>query len=167
MSTQTAGSNGKPSAVYRVFGDEDALLYIGVSDNFGQRWKQHAKVQPWWSDHHRMTVDWYDSREEAEDVETAAIKAEDPKYNITHSPRAAGRTRPRYQPDDRDFALEEARKKHDAAYDALLSLVRESLAAGRGPARIARHAGWTREYIAHIRDGKAGNGSRSKHVSAA
>ena len=32
--------------------------------------------------------------------------------------------------------------------------IREALAAGRGPSRIARHAGWTKEYIAKIGDGK-------------
>jgi predicted GIY-YIG superfamily endonuclease len=44
-------SDEKPSertALYHVFGDADLLLYIGISKDFGTRWKQHAKVQPWW-----------------------------------------------------------------------------------------------------------------------
>jgi hypothetical protein len=36
-----------------------------------------------------MTVGWFDSRPDAEEAETAAIKAEGPKYNKTHLvPRA-------------------------------------------------------------------------------
>lgn len=36
------------TALYRIFGDADLLLYIGISKDFGTRWKQHAKAQPWW-----------------------------------------------------------------------------------------------------------------------
>src|SRR5437764_11236233 len=70
-------------ALYRVFGEADLLLYIGISNNFGRRWKEHAKKQPWWGEMRRLAVDcWYPSRVEAEEAETAAIQAESPKYNI-------------------------------------------------------------------------------------
>lgn len=79
------------TALYHVFGDADRLLYIGISYDFGGRWKQHARKQPWWDEHRRMTVYWYDSRPEAARAEIAAIKAERPKYNkkhaVTDSPR--------------------------------------------------------------------------------
>jgi hypothetical protein len=74
-----------PTALYRIYGDADLLLYIGISDDFGRRWRQHAKKQPWWPERRWMTVDWYDSRAEAEDAETAAIKAEGPVHNIVHA----------------------------------------------------------------------------------
>lgn len=75
----------EPTALYRVFGDDGLLLYIGISNNFGNRWKRHAKVQPWWDEKRRLTVDeWFDSRREAEATETTATKAEKPKYNKTH-----------------------------------------------------------------------------------
>jgi predicted GIY-YIG superfamily endonuclease len=62
------------TALYRIWGTADLLLYIGVSKDFGTRWKQHAKTQPWWPEMQRLTVDcWYDSRPEAEAEETAAI----------------------------------------------------------------------------------------------
>ena len=73
------------TALYRIFGDADLLLYIGISKNFGTRWKQHAKTQPWWDEHRRMTVEWRESRPEAEEAETAAIEAEHPQYNIIHN----------------------------------------------------------------------------------
>lgn len=76
------------TAVYHIFGDAGLLLYIGISKNFGHRWQQHAQVQPWWDEHRRMTVDWYDSRAEAKAVETIAIKTEGPKYNVIHAGRS-------------------------------------------------------------------------------
>jgi hypothetical protein len=35
-----------------------------------------------------------------------------------------------------------------------MATTREALSIGRGPSRVARHAGWTKEYIAKIGDGK-------------
>jgi predicted GIY-YIG superfamily endonuclease len=73
----------EPTALYRVWGKADLLLYIGISKDFGARWKQHAKQQPWWDEMKRLTADeWFDSRDKAETAETAAIRAENPKYNI-------------------------------------------------------------------------------------
>lgn len=60
----------------------------------------------------------------------------------------------RDEPDEFDRKLEQARQRLDTAHADLMKLIREALSAGRGPSRIARHAGWTKEYIAKIRDGK-------------
>jgi len=87
-------TDGPPerTALYRVWGDADLLLYIGVSNDFGRRWREHAERQPWWGEMRRLTVDeWFDSRPEAEEAEEAAIKAECPKYNIVHNGIARGR----------------------------------------------------------------------------
>jgi predicted GIY-YIG superfamily endonuclease len=73
--------SGEPTALYRVFGEADLLLYIGISKDFGARWKQHARVQPWWDERRRLTVELLDSRSAAEAAEVAAIRAEGPKYN--------------------------------------------------------------------------------------
>ena len=81
-------SNPERTALYRIYSTEDLLLYVGISKNFGIRWNQHAKKQPWWNEHRRMTVDWYDSRPEARTAETAAIQADGPKYNIAGRIRA-------------------------------------------------------------------------------
>jgi hypothetical protein len=58
------------------------------------------------------------------------------------------------EPDDLDLKIERARKRLDTAHADLMSAIRDALGTGRGPSRIARHAGWTKEYIAKIRDGK-------------
>ena len=74
------------TALYRVYGETDLLLYIGISNNFGRRWREHAKKQPWWGEKRRLTVDeWFPFRSDAEAAEAAAIRAERPKYNKTHN----------------------------------------------------------------------------------
>jgi ribosome-binding protein aMBF1 (putative translation factor) len=74
-----------PTALYRPFGDDDALLYIGISETFGRRWTQHAQVQPWWPEVRRQAIDWLSDRDSAEDAEREAIKVERPRYNILHN----------------------------------------------------------------------------------
>ncbi len=59
------------------------------------------------------------------------------------------------EPDELDQRIHRARKRYDAARDHLMAVIGEALAAGRGPSRIARHAGWTREYITKLRDRRA------------
>lgn len=82
------------TALYRIYDSDGLLLYIGISKDFGSRWKQEAKEFPWWAEMQRMTVDWISSRAQAEMAEEAAIRAEKPKYNKRHvspGPRAAER----------------------------------------------------------------------------
>jgi predicted GIY-YIG superfamily endonuclease len=69
------------TAVYHIRGEEGELLYIGMTRSLRTRWNGHAGNQPWWDELRSMTVDWYPSREEADDAERAAIEAEEPKYN--------------------------------------------------------------------------------------
>jgi hypothetical protein len=73
------------TALYRLFGDDDALLYIGIARYFGRRWHQHALAQPWWPEVKRQTVDWHPSREEALRAEAAAIRTEFPRHNVVHN----------------------------------------------------------------------------------
>lgn len=72
------------TALYRVRGEAEVLLYIGITNHPPLRWNQHQAVQPWWDELRSLTVEWYDSRPEAEDAEKAAILAEQPKYNVTY-----------------------------------------------------------------------------------
>lgn len=73
-------SSGR-TALYRVIGAADLLLYVGISKDLGRRWKDEAKSFPWWNEKRRMTIEWYDSRPEAEAAEAKAIHTERPKYN--------------------------------------------------------------------------------------
>ena len=74
------------TALYHIFGDADLLLYIGISKDFGKRWKDEARDFPWWGEKRSMTVRWYASRPAAEAAEMAAIAAENPKHNKRRPP---------------------------------------------------------------------------------
>ena len=76
------------TGLYHVYDGAEGLLYIGVSNDFGRRWQQHARKQPWWDERRRMTVDFYDDREEALDAEALAIFHEQPKHNVMHRKQA-------------------------------------------------------------------------------
>lgn len=69
------------TALYRLFGRDGMLLYVGISKDFGTRWQQHAMGQPWWPEVHRQMIDWCPTWEDAEDAERLAIRTERPKYN--------------------------------------------------------------------------------------
>lgn len=73
------------NALYRFFGADDALLYIGITINPGSRWRSHSKDKPWWHEVAKVTVEQFDSREAVEVAERAAIQAERPKYNVVHN----------------------------------------------------------------------------------
>lgn len=81
-----SGSSGheaasERTAVYRIYGADSELLYVGITKDFGARWAQHAAKQPWWPEVARQTVDWHESREAALAEEARAIKAEGPRHN--------------------------------------------------------------------------------------
>lgn len=75
----------EPTALYRLFGDGDVLLYIGISKTFGRRWHQHSRSQPWWPQVRRQSIDWYPGRDEALAAEADAIRAEYPRHNVAHA----------------------------------------------------------------------------------
>jgi len=75
-----------PTALYRAFADDGALLYIGVSADPEVRYTQHAGDKPWWPEVAAKTTEWFETRALALAAETAAIKTELPRYNRQHSP---------------------------------------------------------------------------------
>lgn len=87
MTDASSDALQEQTALYRLFGSADELLYIGISSRFGQRWREHARAQPWWPEVERQTVDWFASRELAAAAEAQAIKSEGPRYNVVHAPR--------------------------------------------------------------------------------
>jgi predicted GIY-YIG superfamily endonuclease len=84
------------TAVYRFFAEDAELLYVGITNDVGHRWKKHETEKPWWGEVQRQTVDWFPSRAQAIIAEAAAIRAEHPKYNIQQAVLVsiAGRTEP-------------------------------------------------------------------------
>jgi hypothetical protein len=85
------------TALYRIYGRDGKLLYVGVAFDPEERWKSHHRA-PWWPlVNPRLTkVEWFRSREGAEIAEERAIRDEKPIYNkaprtrlraYTHEPR--------------------------------------------------------------------------------
>jgi hypothetical protein len=79
------GSDTRTS-VYRLFGADGALLYVGMGRNPMNRWSQHAVNHPWWMDVATFETAWYATREEASAEEKRAIRDEDPRHNIHGRP---------------------------------------------------------------------------------
>lgn len=79
-------TNVLPVFVYRAFGADGSLLYVGVTSNPALRVGKHASTRPWWPREVR-DVSWetYDNREAALAAERKAIEEEHPRYNVTHS----------------------------------------------------------------------------------
>jgi predicted GIY-YIG superfamily endonuclease len=75
----------KPHALYRFFDRADVLLYVGISASLPTRIAKHRNLKPWWTDVRNITVEYYDTRDEAIAAETEAIKSEKPLYNTTHN----------------------------------------------------------------------------------
>lgn len=102
--------------LYRFYGTSDRLLYIGISLSAVHRAKEHRATQIWWPDVARMEVEHLDvsSRAEAEAIERAAIGAERPVHNVTHSRYGFSSERLREGPDQAAWWM--------AGRDALASL---------------------------------------------
>lgn len=79
----------KRVAVYRFYGCDGSLLYVGMTSDVANRFISHRSLRPWWPsvDPAKTRIAWYDSRREAEAAETAAIVAEKPAHNVSRSGR--------------------------------------------------------------------------------
>lgn len=72
------------TALYRLFNIEGRLLYVGITDGPETRWNTHASQKHWWPNVATKTVEWFDTRNDAEAAERRAIYAEAPLHNVMH-----------------------------------------------------------------------------------
>jgi hypothetical protein len=73
--------------LYRVRDAQDALLYIGVTENLCGRFLDgHQHPPPWWPDLAALSVTKYPSIAEARAAERYAIAAERPLWNVASQP---------------------------------------------------------------------------------
>ena len=77
------------TALYRLYGRDGALLYVGITDDLRRRFAAHSRDKSWWRDVDGKMIWFYDERAEAEDAESTAIDYEDPVHNIVGTPRHA------------------------------------------------------------------------------
>lgn len=76
----------KRTAIYRFYDASERLLYIGITENPRARFADHESKKPWWKDVTRHSIEWRETREEAEAAELEAIRAERPVWNVAGSP---------------------------------------------------------------------------------
>jgi len=143
----------KRTAVYRLFGDADRLLYVGIAFDLSRRYMQHKKTKPWWPEVLRKEVCWFETRRLAEAAEHTAIVSERPCYNVRgvedpvrmpDLPRVpvGPSDAVRKQQADALRKAAKADKRADAAKErtraALRAAILEAASLGLGPAEIRR-----------------------------
>ena len=73
------------TALYRIWGNDDELLYVGISKSALGRLGQHLTEKSWAADIVNVTIETFSTREQAAVAEVAAIKTEKPLHNVTHN----------------------------------------------------------------------------------
>jgi hypothetical protein len=69
--------------VYCHFDERGLLLYVGVTANLAQRWRNHAGV---WKRHvSRTEVEWFPTRRDALAAESDLIRTQVPLFNGEHN----------------------------------------------------------------------------------
>lgn len=77
--------SNQPYVLYRFFGADETLLYIGITSDPGQRVQQHAATKNWWGEVLTILMEHHPDRESLLLAERDAIIAEGPRYNIVHN----------------------------------------------------------------------------------
>lgn len=72
-------------ALYRFYGQDGTLLYVGMTMDPGRRWKEHAADKSWWHEVADITVEQFATRDEVLEAERWAIIRGRPKYNVAHN----------------------------------------------------------------------------------
>ncbi|MGW6531432.1 GIY-YIG nuclease family protein [Streptomyces venezuelae] len=71
----------KQTALYRLFDENDRLLYLGIARDPESRWKLHSDRQTWWHLVARKTVEWYADRDAAKAAEKQLTAREMPLFD--------------------------------------------------------------------------------------
>lgn len=79
----------RPTALYRFFGKEGDLLYVGITKRLRVRTTEHARdyEDTWWPLVCSRSVEWWPTRGEAGRAERRAIHEERPLHNVLHTPK--------------------------------------------------------------------------------
>lgn len=73
----------RSAGVYRLYDAQGALLYVGSTVDVRRRMGEHALAKPWWGDVAEVTTEVCPSVAVALATEAEAIRAEQPRYNVT------------------------------------------------------------------------------------
>lgn len=76
------------TALYRFYGADDSLLYVGITHRLPDRFGAHKRHKPW-DQVSRISIEHYPNREQALAAEAEAIRAESPLWNVVHNAGSA------------------------------------------------------------------------------
>jgi hypothetical protein len=82
-------------ALYRHFGHDGKLLYVGLTNEPPVRLRKHRQDKPWWLDVRNTTYEYFDTRPEVQEAERRAIRAEHPAWNVQHNNQQAKQPQPK------------------------------------------------------------------------
>jgi hypothetical protein len=77
----SGSGGGRPTMLYRLFGVDGSLLYVGITINIRNRMYGHACSSPWWNEVGHGEAVWYARHAEAEYHEHKVISSRWPRYN--------------------------------------------------------------------------------------
>jgi len=80
-------------AVYRIYGADDCLLYVGMTGDLRKRFADHAS-QRWFLLAETIRVEWFATEATAREAERRAIRSEHPRRNIMDRKEREERTSP-------------------------------------------------------------------------
>ncbi len=83
------GFGGGPYVVYRFWGHDESLLYVGYTSALLRRLAGHVSASPWWPEVANARYVEFTDELSARRAERDAIEQELPKYNIFGKPVAA------------------------------------------------------------------------------
>lgn len=95
VAVRSKGERSVETALYRHFGSDGSLLYVGISLSWPARTKAHAGGSRWFDQVARVELERFPTREAALEAEREAIKGEKPQFNIIHN---RGTKRPSARP---------------------------------------------------------------------
>ena len=73
------------TALYRLFGGEGQLLYVGITNSPDERFVEHRRDKRWWDEVVTREIEWHPDRTTALIHEARAIRREAPLYNLAGS----------------------------------------------------------------------------------
>lgn len=80
-------SNETPTSLYRHFGADGSLLYVGISLSWPARTRAHSRHSVWFAQVAKVEIEQFSSRQEALNAEREAIGRERPRFNVIHNSR--------------------------------------------------------------------------------